>query len=74
MNDQDQDEEIAKRFAQISQEYEPLQSSDIQVPPYNEDSVPHFPQSEVRNKLTKINTNRTAPPGDIPSKIKKKFC
>ena len=47
--------------------------SDIQVPPYNEDSVPHFAQSEVRNKLTKIDTNHSELPGDISSNIIKQF-
>ena len=58
----------------MSQEYEPLNSEDIEVPEFDEQSIPRFTPDDVRMNLEKIKTNKSVPPGDIPPQLIKKFA
>ena len=50
LSDQQQAEEIANKFARVSQEYDPLDKNDITVPPFCESSIPVFTPQQVRQK------------------------
>ena len=65
LTDQEQAEEIASFFSKISQEYEPLQEKDIDIPSFSASSVPSFLPSDIEEKLLKIKTNKSVPSGDI---------
>ena len=69
LNDQEQANAIAKRMSQISQEYDALIASDIQVPPFELSSIPQFSQLQVKQKLLATKTNKASPQGDVPPKI-----
>ena len=72
--DQEQAELIADSFFKISQEYNALQSCDISVPHFSEESIPQVSQSEVKEVLEHIKTKVSTVPGDIPAFILKTFA
>ena len=74
LSDQQQAEEIANKFARVSQEYDPLDKNYITVPPFCESSIPVFTPQQVRQKLQSIKVNKSVPPNDIPPKILKLFA
>ena len=49
LTDQEQAEVIADKFSKVSQEYEPLQKDDIEVPFFDEKSIPSFLHLMLRN-------------------------
>ena len=74
LSDQDQANVIAERMAQISQEFEPLKECDIKVPDFDTTDIPQFSHLKVKEKLAKVNTNKSVPPGDIPPVVIKMFA
>ena len=74
LSDQEQAEKIADKFAQIQNEYNPLQTEDISIPKFNQSEIPKFEVSKVWFALTKINTNKSTVPGDFPAILIKKFA
>ena len=73
LTDKDQAEVIADKFAKVSQEYEPLEKEDIDIPEFDASSIPSFTADQVQQKLLKLKTNKSVPPGDIPPKLIKMF-
>ena len=73
MTDTEQAEAIADSFSEISNEYEPVDKSDIKIPPFNNSSVPQFKPYQIRKYLQGIKTNKSTAPGDIPARIIKDF-
>ena len=73
MTDQEQAEAIADSFSAISNEYEPVQKDDIEIPEFPETSIPKIKPHQVRTRLQKIKTNKSTAPGDIPAKVIKEF-
>ena len=69
--DEKQAELIANKFSEISQEYSALKTSDISVPHFTKESIPHISQLKVRNTLKHINTKTSTIPGDILASILK---
>ena len=74
LSDKEQAEVIEDKFSKLSQEYEPLQAKDIEIPKFEESSIPRFSPAQVQKHLEKVKTNRSVPPGDIPSKLVKAFA
>ena len=70
----EQAEKIADKFCRVSQLYEPLKTSDIQVPDFDDSDIPSFKPSQVKKYLQRIKTNKSVPPGDIPPKLVKQFA
>ena len=54
---EEQAELIADIFSKISQEYDALKTSDILVPSFTRDSIPHISQLKVKNTLKHIKKN-----------------
>ena len=74
LSNDEQTEKIADYFSSIPNEYEALENEDIIVPPYKEDDIPQFHPSQVWIELTKVKTNKTTVPGDLPAKLIKKIA
>ena len=74
LSDQEQADLIANQFAKIQNEYQPLKTDDISVPPFAKSEIPHFSPAQVWFALTKINTNKATVSGDIPAKLIKLFA
>ena len=74
LSDKDQAEAIADKFAKISQEYEPLNSDAINIPEFDEKSVPRFTPAQVQKHLQRVKTKKAVPPGDIPPLLIKKIA
>ena len=74
LSDQDQAEQIAEKFCAIPNEYDALQSEDIQIPFYRDDDIPQFHPSQVWLHLTRLKTNKATTPGDFPAKLIKEFA
>ena len=74
LSDKEQAEEIANKFAKVSQEYNPLKTGDIKVPNFPDSSIPFFKLEQVKMKLQEIKINKAVPPNDIPPKIVKMFA
>ena len=66
----EQAEAIADKFSKVSQEYEPLKDGDIDIPEFDEKSIPQFAPKDVQKKLEKVKTNKSVHPGDIKYNIK----
>ena len=67
--DTEQAEVIADHFSAVSQEYNHLQTEDIQVPRFPQESTPHISVSEVAEQLNMIKTKKSTAAGDIPAKL-----
>ena len=74
LSDQEQAEKIAEYFSSIPNEYEPLKTEDIKVPPFSQDEILQFHPSQVWFHLMKIKTNKATVKGDIPAKLIKEFA
>ena len=72
--DQEQAEIIAEKFSSIQNEYQPLKTEDISVPPFSEKDIPQFHPSQVWLHLTQLKTNKATVPGDFPAKLIKQFA
>ena len=72
-SDEEQAEMIADNFSKISQEYDALNTCDISIPSFSEDTIPHISQSEVKKALDEVKTKVSTIPGDIPASILKTF-
>ena len=69
LTDAEQAEEIADKFAEISQEYDVLENGDVKVPNFSESDYPIVQEDEVRNILEEMDTNKANVTGDIPAKV-----
>ena len=74
MTDDEQVEAIATAFSAISNEYEPVNRKEIDIPPHNPSTLPQFKPYQVRRYLEKIKANKSTAKGDIPAKIIKEFA
>ena len=74
MNDEEQVEAIATSFSTISNEYEPINRKEINIPPHNPSTIPQFKPYQIRRHLEKIKANKSTAKGDIPAKIIKEFA
>ena len=70
---QEQAEIIADKFAQISQEYDKLETKDIRIPEFSNEDIPTFTEEQVKEVLDGLDTKKSNVPGDIPAHIFKKF-
>ena len=74
LTDQQQCEIIADTFASVQNEYQPLNKQDIKIPPFQTSDIPQIIPSQVWLKLTRIKTNKSTIPGDLPAKVIKQFA
>ena len=72
-SDEKQAELIADKFAQVSNEYDILDRSAIEIPSFTFDDIPRVSESEVKEVLENLKTNKSERKTDIPSKVFKKF-
>ena len=72
-SDKEQVEIIAKSFAQISQEFQPLNRDEIQYPSFNEHDFPTISETDVLRVLEDLNISKSERKGDIPARILKHF-
>ena len=72
-SDKEQVEIIAKSFAQISQEFQPLNRDEIQYPSFNEHDFPTISETDVLRVLEDLNISKSEQKGDIPARILKHF-
>ena len=74
MTDAEQAEAIADSFAKISNEYKPIDRSKIILPSLSHTDILRISNSEVLEALRSMKVNKSAPKGDIPAKIFKRFA
>ena len=74
LSDQEQAEMIADAFCSIQNEYDPLQSEDINIPEFSESEIPQFSPAQVWFVLSRIDTNKATVPGDFPAFLIKQFA
>jgi hypothetical protein len=67
--DQEQADELADNFSKVRNLFDELRLGDIQMPEFDEITIPQISQIEVKRHLENIKTNKSVPPGDIPSKV-----
>jgi hypothetical protein len=65
---------IADKLAAISQEYDELEDSDIEVPDFSIDDIPIVTVEDVEEALTQMDTNKSNVEGDVPAKVLKHFA
>ena len=72
LDDKEAAEEVAKHFSSISQEYEPLNTS--QLPAYlPAQEVLQVDETEVAERIFKLKNRRSTQPCDLPSKLRKMY-
>ena len=69
-----QAEIIADSFAKISQEYEELKTTDIEIPFFRSEDVPIISVKSVEKYFTELKLNKATTKEDIPTKILKTFA
>ena len=74
LSSQEQCELIANEFAKIPNEYSPLHTNDIKIPPFKADDIPKFTEAQVWKKITKMKTKRSSQKGDVPAQLFKVFA
>ena len=53
---------------------DPLQSEDINIPVFDESSIPKVKPGQVQKILEKAKENKSVPPGDLPPRLIKVFA
>ena len=66
LSESEQAEAIADKFAKVSQEYEPVKLSDIDIPYYEKSEAPQFTPEQVKEKLQKLKVRKAVPYNDLP--------
>ena len=74
LDDPEQAKKIAEHFATPRNRYSVLNECEINIPPFEENSIPQFTQSQVKNILSSLDKKKAVPPGDIPTKVFKHFA
>ena len=74
MTDTEQAEAIADSFAKINNEYKPIDRSRIILPTLSHADILKISDREVLEALRSLKVNKSAPKGDMPAKIFKKFA
>jgi hypothetical protein len=74
LSDQEKAERIADHVTFIPNQFAPLSKDDIKIPPFSPGDIPQFPPSLVWLQLTKLQTNKSMVPRDIPAKFWKTFA
>ena len=70
----EQAELIANNFAAISQEYDRLETDDIQIPFFSPSEIPVVTEVDVQLALESLDTNKSNVENDVPAKILKHFA
>ena len=73
LTDSEQAETIAEKFAQVSNEYEPLNRKEIEIPTFSSEDIPNISESDIMEALENLKTNKSERQNDIPAKIYKHF-
>lgn len=71
--DCEQVELIADKFAKVSNEYAPLDRSQIKIPLFSHSDTPEISEKEVLETLNDLNPNKSESKDDVPAKILKRF-
>ena len=74
LSSKEQAEMIASKFAEVSNEYEPLDRSKIHIPYFSQEDVPVFTEQEVLEVLMDLKVNKASRQTDIPARILKAFA
>ena len=69
LSDQQQAEVISQKFAQIANEYEPLNRDKIQIPTFTKEDIPNISESDVLEALDNLKMNKSERPTDVPARI-----
>ena len=73
LSDKEQAELIADQQAEISNSYKGIEWKDITIPPFKQEDIPHFAQSQVKGFIHRLKSKKSTPKGNIPVKIIKEF-
>ena len=73
LTNQEQAEVIAEKFAEISQEYDKLETDDIEIAEFKEEDIPIVTEAQVEEALANMDTNKSTVEGDIPAIFLKSF-
>ena len=74
LSDREQCELIADEFAEVPNQYNPLNKEDIQVPVFYKCDIPQFTPAQVWKQLSTMKTNKSCIDGDVPAKVFKVFA
>ena len=70
---EEQAEKIADKFASVSQEFDAIETKDIEVPEFKNEDIPVISLEEVKEALKTLDTNKSNVNNDIPAKVLKHF-
>ena len=73
LSDEIQAEEIANKFAEVSNEFETLDRNKVDIPSFTVKDIPVVSENEVLETLENLKVNKSERKNDIPAKIFKHF-
>ena len=73
LSDNEQAEHIAESFSKISNEYAPLDRSRIQLKDVSKGGLFKTDAKEVFETINSLNSNKSVPKNDIPTRVLKRF-
>ena len=65
---------ILDSILEVNNLYEPLKKKSINIPTFENESIPHISEKEVESYINQIKTKPSTPPDDIPDKVVKRFA
>ena len=74
LSDEEQCEEIASKFAEVSNLYEPLQRQNIDFPSFSNEDIPLFNEENVSEAIRSLNGAKSTRKNDIPVKVLKRIA
>ena len=73
LSHEEQANAILNSILAVNNSYEPKKKENIDIPQFNEDSIPYLSTKEVESYINQPKTKPSTPPGDIPAKLVKRF-
>ena len=74
LTDQEQADELVNHFSKIRCQFNELQTCDIKIPSFDQNSIPQLPQLQVENELKHIKTKKIHTTRRYPSASFEIFC
>ena len=58
ISDNEQAEKVADYFCAVRQNFDAVSRNEIAIPPFDEDTVPQFKETDVSKKLAEVNPKK----------------
>ena len=74
LSEEEQAEKIADKFAAVSQEFDEIVATDVDIPEFSKAEIPVISVQEVKEALESMDTNKSNVNNDVPARVLKHFA